>query len=214
MRRSRKPLSVVRRIEGSNPSPSAFPCSCGFTDCERGVEGHNENRLADRRLSRMEHRGVQPRPRSRRPRSETGRCLSCRGHEGRRRPSGDVRNNAVRRRHPWKRTTCSSSTSQRASRARRPRDREGVRRHARETTCRASPNGRARVSSKLHTTRSRAFGGRRREQRPRPRCRAGNARSDRSCSAAPERGESGEPRLRLRSPSRRVGEPPSDERRP
>jgi hypothetical protein len=24
MRRSRKPLSVVRRIEGSNPSPSAF----------------------------------------------------------------------------------------------------------------------------------------------------------------------------------------------
>ena len=25
MRRSRKPLSVVRRIEGSNPSPSAFP---------------------------------------------------------------------------------------------------------------------------------------------------------------------------------------------
>ena len=26
MRRSRKPLSVVRRIEGSNPSPSAFSC--------------------------------------------------------------------------------------------------------------------------------------------------------------------------------------------
>src|SRR3954471_12388184 len=29
MRRSRKPLSVVRRIEGSNPSPSAFRAETG-----------------------------------------------------------------------------------------------------------------------------------------------------------------------------------------
>src|SRR5574338_1150732 len=38
MRRSRKPLSVVRRIEGSNPSPSAFTLGSRVVERESGAK--------------------------------------------------------------------------------------------------------------------------------------------------------------------------------
>jgi len=53
MRRSRKPLSVVRRIEGSNPSPSAQPSGSS----SRSRFGGSAYGLLDRRAQSMEVRG-------------------------------------------------------------------------------------------------------------------------------------------------------------
>src|SRR3982751_6847288 len=48
MRRSRKPLSVVRRIEGSNPSPSAPRAE---TDADNLVPGYADDERTVRRRS-------------------------------------------------------------------------------------------------------------------------------------------------------------------